>query len=849
MTDEKHPVALVGTTALLDFDRLFAQAPIFVAVLEGPDHLITYINPRYQTLVGDRAVLGKTVADALPDAVEQGYLTLLDRVFRDGKPVAIDGSPYAVQATAGGPVIERYVDFVYQPIRDDAQNVRGILLVGVDVTDRTTIDRDAKRSIERVMMALYAGDGIATWEYAIDTDLVHGDPRFFELFGFDNTGAALHLADLLSRVHPDDRALCASVFTSHDRTMPQRQWECRLGTNSTSRWIEGRGHVQYNVAGAPDRIAGVFIDVTERKATEQRLAAIAELTDAFRNLTNPDDIAYAGAEVLARTLNISRAGYGTIDLANETIEIGRDWNGPGVQSIAGTLHFRDYGSYIEDLKRGDTVVVSNAEADPRTLETADNLKSISAHSFINMPLTENGGFVALFFANHAEPRDWRPAELTFMREIAERTRVAVERRRMEADLIEREAELRRANETLEARIAERTAELMAVEETLRQAQKMEAVGQLTGGLAHDFNNILAGIGGSVEMMSTRLAQGRIGDLDRYITGAMGAVRRATALTQRLLAFSRRQTLDPKPTDINALINGMLDLINRSVGPNIAVETAGAAGLWTTFIDAGQLENALLNLCINARDAMPDGGRLTIETSNRWMDERAARERDLVPGQYLSLCVSDTGTGMPPDVVARAFDPFFTTKPTGQGTGLGLSMVYGFTGQSGGSTSIYSEVGKGTMICLYLPRHLGEAVEQSELEPANALVPRADHSETILVVDDEPLVRMVAVEQLEELGYTVIEAGDGPSALKILNSNQVVDLLITDVGMPGGMNGRQLADAARTTRPELEVLFITGYAENAVLNHGHLDHGMHVMTKPFQMDVFARRVKGLIAKTD
>lgn len=394
----------------------------------------------------------------------------------------------------------------------------------------------------------------------------------------------------------------------------------------------------------------------------------------------------------------------------------------------------------------------------------------------------------------------------------------------------------------------REAELMHAQELLRQSQKMEAVGQLTGGLAHDFNNILAGIGGSLEMMSMRLAQGRIADLDRYIIGASGAAKRAAGLTQRLLAFSRRQTLDPKPTNVNALVTGMLDLIARSVGPEVEVETAGAAGLWSTFVDAGQLENALLNLCINARDAMPDGGKLTIETGNRWLDERAAAERGVEPGQYISLCVSDTGTGMTPETIARAFDPFFTTKPIGQGTGLGLSMVYGFAGQSGGAVRIYSELGQGTMICIYLPRLFGE----SDSDPAGPTgtaedAPRSAGGETVLVVDDEPLVRMIVAEQLGELGYNVIESGDGASALKILNSKRAIDMLITDVGLPNGMNGRQLADAARVTRPDLEVLFITGYAENAVLNHGHLDPGMHVMTKPFQMDTFARRVKDLIHK--
>ncbi len=418
------------------------------------------------------------------------------------------------------------------------------------------------------------------------------------------------------------------------------------------------------------------------------------------------------------------------------------------------------------------------------------------------------------------------------------------RRAVEAERDRALVALRALNDTLEQRVEERTAALMQTEAALRQAQKMEAVGQLTGGLAHDFNNILAGVSGSLDLMKTRLTQGRIAEIDRYITGAQGAVKRAAALTQRLLAFSRRQTLDPKPSDINRVVAGMQDLITRSVGPAVAVETVAAGGLWTAFVDVGQLENALLNLCINARDAMPDGGRLTIETGNRWLDERTASQRGVPPGQYVSLCVSDTGSGMSADVVARAFDPFFTTKPIGQGTGLGLSMVYGFAGQSGGAVRIYSEVGKGTMICIYLPRHAGD---QQEEEPPveNDPISASDTLGTILVVDDEPLVRMVAVEILEDLGYVVLEAGDGPSALKILQSRPEICLLVTDVGLPNGMNGRQLADVVRETRPELNVLFVTGYAENAVLNHGHLDRGMQVVTKPFSSETLARRVKDLI----
>jgi PAS domain S-box-containing protein len=386
--------------------------------------------------------------------------------------------------------------------------------------------------------------------------------------------------------------------------------------------------------------------------------------------------------------------------------------------------------------------------------------------------------------------------------------------------------------------------LAEAREALMQSQKMEAVGQLTGGLAHDFNNLLAGIMGNIQLAKTRIAQGKAENIDRYLTAAEGASKRAAALTHRLLAFSRRQTLDPKPTDLNQLVAGMEELINRTVGPEVAVAVMAQEGIWNTIVDPNQLENTLLNLCINARDAMPAGGDLKISADNRVLDDRAARARGLAAGEYVSLCVTDTGTGMTEEVRGRAFEPFYTTKPIGVGTGLGLSMVYGFAKQSGGQAEIKSEAGKGTSVCIYLPRHLGAAESGGEDHAAEAL-DASGRGEVVLIVDDEPTIRLLIAEVLEELGYTSIEAEDGVAGLEILRANVRIDLLISDVGLPGGINGRQLADAGLSLRPELKVLFITGYAETTALRGGDLQAGMHVLTKPFDLDTLADRIKDIL----
>jgi PAS domain S-box-containing protein len=658
---------------------------------------------------------------------------------------------------------------------------------------------------ERVQLALEAGAIIGTWFWDMPADRVTVDAQFAVAFGVDPAlgREGLSIEQVTRTVHPDDKP---GLITAIEQTIAEggrfaRQYRVRRA-DGRYYWVEATGKIQKAQDGAPQRFVGVLLDIEPRRIAEAERDRANALLRAF--MQSIPGVVYAKD----REGRLIMANRGTAELLGKPPE-----------AFLGKTD----AEVLDDAAQAEAVMAN----DRRIMERG-------APEALEEDVRLADGTPAVWLSTKAPFMD--PATGEVMGLVGASVDITVRKAT--------EAELKALNETLEQRVAQVVAEREQAEDALRQSQKMEAVGQLTGGIAHDFNNLLTGISGSLEMLTVRVAQGRLNELDRSLTAAQGAARRAAALTHRLLAFSRRQTLAPEPTDVNRLVAGMEELIRRTVGPAVAVEVVAAGGLWSTLVDSNQLENALLNLCINARDAMPDGGRLTIETANRWLDGRAAAARDLEPGQYVALSVSDTGVGMSPEVIAKAFDPFFTTKPIGVGTGLGLSMIYGFARQSGGHVRIYSEVGHGAMVCIYLPRRHG-AAEAVEVAPEPS--PPCDAAgERVLVVDDEPTVRMLVTEVLEELGYGAIEAIDGPAGLKVLESDARIDLLITDVGLPGGMNGRQLADAARRVRPGLKVLFITGYAENAVISHGHLDRGMHVMTKPSSMEGIGARIRELIA---
>ncbi len=479
-------------------------------------------------------------------------------------------------------------------------------------------------------------------------------------------------------------------------------------------------------------------------------------------------------------------------------------------------------------------------------------------SYLAVPVISRSGEVigGLFFG-HAESARFTERHEQLLVGIAGQAAVAIDNARLfeaaQRELAERrraEDALRELNQSLEARIADAVVEREQAQEALRQSQKMEAVGQLTGGIAHDFNNLLTVIAGNIDAARRHLGDGGDTRVLRALGNALVGAERAATLTQRLLAFSRRQPLDPKPTDVNRLVTGMSDLLHRTLGETIEVETVLSAGLWQVEADPHQLENAIVNLAVNARDAMPEGGKLTVETANSHLDRAyVAQNAEVSPGQYVAICVSDTGTGMDEETRSRCFEPFFTTKEVGKGTGLGLSMVYGFVKQSGGHLNIYSEPGEGTTVKIYLPRRLGAALEAEEKQ-AVSIVPEGTRDETILVCEDDDDVRAYTVEVLRELGYRVLEAHDGPSALRLLERQEGrVDLLFTDVVLPAGMTGAVLAQEAREMRPDLKILFTTGYARDAIVHHGRLDAGVELITKPFAYADLAARIRDMLDRTN
>lgn len=914
--------------------RMFEQAPSFMALLRGPDHVFELTNASYRQLIGHRDVIDRPVAEVLPEVIDQGFIELLDRVRTTGEPFVGQAVPITLQAAPDSPPEERLLDFVYQPIVEADGRVDGIFVEGLDVTERVRADQ-ARQTSEAQFRAFAQAVPNHVWAAWPDGQLFWFNDQVYAYSGARQ--GTLDEAGWADIVHPEDSPNATTAWAEALATGQAYETEFRIRqADGVYRWFLARAEPVRDTSGAITSWIGTNTDIDERRRAEEDLRNIAaDLEREVDERRESERRLHDSQQRLQTALEVARLGTFDWNVATGAVEVDArtreifdlEAEGPVRQEdIFGRIAPKDASRVQAEawaaMETGDAVTISydvlRPDGSRRSIESHGNLRLEAADGAQHMI----GLFHDVTAIRRAEAM-LREENENLEQRVKERTRELDRVWRLSQDLLviaEPDGTLNAVNEawsdllgwsdaelvgatfmqlahpddledTLEAfagileaplstpyeyRLRHKdgsyrwfawtaafedgaiyangrdvtaqkaqTEALIAAEDALRQSQKMEAVGQLTGGLAHDFNNLLAGISGSLEIMSKRVNQGRYADVDRYLSGAQGAARRAAALTHRLLAFSRRQTLDPKVIDANALMAGLEELVSRTAGPAVDIKTIAGADLWMVKVDPNQLENTLLNLCLNARDAMPEGGRITIETAKCHLDEAAARELNMTSGEYVSLCVSDTGTGMAPEVVARAFEPFFTTKPIGVGTGLGLSMTYGFAQQSGGQVRIDSEVGQGTTICLYLPRHLGTA----DVEPVThkGAPPGAAEQtgQTVLVIDDEPLVRMLVVDVLADLGYDVLEASDGVEGLKLLRSAARIDLLITDVGLPNGLNGRQVADAARDIRPGLNVLFITGYAENAVLNHGHLEPGMQIVTKPFEMMDLGRRIQALM----
>ena len=707
-----------------------------------------------------------------------------------------------VPVTRHGRLEQVYWTYGYSPI-DEGDRVGGVLVVCRDVT-RDYLAAAALREREAELARVQQLGRIGGLEVDLRTGFRNRrSPEYLMIHGLPPDAAEETHEDWVRRIHPEDREATEKKF--HDAVTGDvreyiAQYRIIRPSDGETRWISVKSTIERDENGSAVRVVGAHTDVTEQVMAEQ---ALRQSEERYRKLA--DQLAELNATLAQR-------------VEEKTRERDRIWN-----VSQDLLVVTDRNGVWQTVNPAWTRTLGWSEAELLN-RTSEWLEHPDDHGITQAQVGKLGaGETTVRFESRFRHKDGSYRWLSWTG-VSDRDRnYAVAR-----------------DVTAEKAAAER---LRATEEALLQSQKMEAVGQLTGGIAHDFNNLLTGIVGSLDLLQTRLNQGRTENVARYIDAAMTSANRAAALTHRLLAFARRQPLIPKSVDVNRLVVSLEDLLRRTIGETIDLGIVAANDLWSTLCDPNQLESALLNLAINARDAMPDGGRLAIATSNARLGSVTADAPALSPGDYVCISVTDTGVGMSAEVAARAFDPFFTTKPIGHGTGLGLSMIYGFARQSNGHVTIDSKIGQGTTVRLYLPRHHGDSAA-----PRASTAKAAEHAvtgETVLVIEDEPVVRGVILEMLAGQGYRTLEAVDGPSGLKILRSNERIDLLVTDIGLPG-MNGRQVADQARETRPGLKILFITGYAESVAISDGFLQPDMEMVTKPFDLDHLARRIRAMIS---
>jgi len=754
--------------------------------------------------------------------------------------------------------------------------------------DDTRFDDDARGEFA---FALPGGPGV--WEWDLEADRLSGDARFASLYEVDPDEALSGLPGeaFFRNVHPDDalRLRIAVASVEHGAEVFNRDY--RLIGRQGVRWLSARGRAHLDLERGARRFSGILMDISEQKRVEEqlRIAQTAggvgsfEHVEAFgtvsvsaqfcrllglhvasalpvrtiNGLVHPNDPPLIGSAPTEPTtqleLRIRRADTGEERWLAVRGERQRDTEHAGFRFIG--VIYDITKTKKDEAKLRELTRTLEARVEARTQER-DRLWNASRDLFAvldpdriigsaNPAWKQVLGFtdeelVGRGFHDLVHPLDpladipWPAFDGTN------------EPRDFDVRLTAKDGGSRWINWTVIPldqayyAVGRDVTERKLLEEQLRQSQKMEAVGQLTGGLAHDFNNMLTGILGGLDMVTRRIDAGRLSEAGRYIDAASAAARRAAALTHRLLAFSRRQPLDPRALDVNGLVTSMQDLLSRTLGEQVELQVSLDPQLCPALSDPNQLENAILNLAINARDAMPEGGTLTIETANTEL-AGIPGDADSARGEFVTVRVRDTGIGMPPEVLARVFDPFYTTKPLGQGTGLGLSMVYGFVRQTGGDVRITSEPGAGATIELYLPKALVEAVERPRAHVGGA--PQGS-GECVLIVEDDEQVRMLVVDVLGELGYKVEAVGNAAEAVAILESSRRLDVMVSDIGLPG-LNGRQLAEIAREARPKLPVLLMTGYAAAAAQPSGFLGPGMEMISKPFAPDALAFKIRQMV----
>jgi PAS domain S-box-containing protein len=745
--------------------RLLQRMPGFVAVLSGPEHIFQFVNDAYVEISGHRAFIGRTVRQVFPELEGQGFFELLDGVYSGGAPYATRAAPIRLASESEA----RFIDLLYAPILDDADEVTGVFVGGYDVTERVRAEIRLREASERVQLALDAHAIVGTWVWYVKEDRVTADARFARCFGLDEeicrTGFAIDEAT--RSIHDEDRDRVALAIAEALRRGGPYQAQFRVRQDSGAyRWIEASGRVQLGEDGVATRFPGVLIDIEDRRIAEaerdRALALLRTFTEAVPGVVYAKD----------REGRMLVANRGATDL------IGK----PPAFYLG-----RTDAEVLDDVEQARVVMATD-----RRIMDSGVPEQVEEH--VRLP----DGTPAIWLSTKAPLFNERHEVIGLIGASVDITA----RKQAEAALEESRQELRRLNETLERRVTEAVAEREQAHDALRQSQKLESMGQLTGGVAHDFNNLLTPIIASLDIL---IARG-VGDERerRLIDGAMQSAERAKTLVQRLLAFARRQPLRATSVDLSHLIEGMGALVSSTAGPRVRVEVDAPADLPPVQADANQLELAILNLAVNARDAMPDGGRLTIAAEPQRV---AGNHRSgAAPGDYVRLSVSDTGRGMDEATLARAVEPFFSTKGIGKGTGLGLSMVHGLAAQLGGALTVRSLPGVGTNVELWLP----VATRAPDRATSSAVSPPASLAGVVLLVDDEDLVRASTADMLVQLGYSVIEANSAEQALTLLDEGLKPDVLVTDHLMPG-LTGAELARALRR-RNVRHTLVVSGYAE-------------------------------------